>query len=263
LKIGVFDSGVGGLTVLRELLQHVPHADYIYFGDTARLPYGAKSAATVAKYATGAVQHLVDRGAEFIVVACNTATALAIQEITASVHIPVIGVVEPGAEQAMRATKSKNVAVIATEATVGSHAYLRALERRGLRAQEKACPLLVPLIEEGWTDHSVTEQVVHIYLDTLFREHPQVDTLLLGCTHYPLIRELLRRVVPTGVAIVDSAESTALAVAAALQSQAAKAHIRCGEIQLLATDSTEKFRRSGERFLGRSIEQVELVTLHE
>ena len=145
-SIGVFDSGFGGLTVLRELVTLIPNADYLYFGDTARLPYGSKSAATVARYAVGAAHYLEHHGAEMLVVACNTATALALDEISTSAHVPVIGVVEPGAERAASSTKSRKVAVVATEATVSSHAYSRALQKRGVDAKEKACPLLVPLV---------------------------------------------------------------------------------------------------------------------
>ena len=162
--IGVFDSGFGGLTVLKALLELIPVADYLYFGDTARLPYGSKSAQTVAKYAVEATQYLEQQGAGMLVIACNTATALALDQIRDRSSVPVIGVVDPGAERASLVSKNRKVAVIGTEATIGSHAYLRALELRGLEAREKACPLLVPLVEEGWVDHPVTEQVARIYL---------------------------------------------------------------------------------------------------
>ena len=267
-KIGVFDSGFGGLTVLREMLRQVPAAEYLYFGDTARLPYGSKSAQTVAHCAIGAVRHLRQQGAEMMVIACNTATALAFPQIEAALDVPVIGVVEPGAETAAALTKSKNVAVIATEATVSSHAYQKALEKRGITAREKACPLLVPLIEEGWLDHSVTEQVAHIYMDEIFRDGLiGTDVLVLGCTHYPLIRSVLRKVVPPEVAIVDSAESTAGAVAKVLGHGSAEAgsHNPSGptetKLTFFATDSTEKFQRLGERFLGRPIAHVQHVAL--
>src|SRR5579872_6965582 len=166
--IGVFDSGVGGLTVLKELIRLHPGASYIYFGDTARLPYGSKSAQTVAKYAISSIRFLEGEGAETLVIACNTATALALDTIRAATTLPVIGVVEPGAEQAAHVSKTKKAAVIATEATTASHAYQKALASRGIVATEKACPLLVPLIEEGWVDHPITEQVAHVYLDEIF-----------------------------------------------------------------------------------------------
>jgi glutamate racemase len=163
--IGVFDSGVGGLTVLAELVRQVPAASFLYFGDTARLPYGSKSPATVARYAVSSAHFLEQHGAELLVVACNTATALALEQIQQASAIPAIGVIEPGAEAAAAASRARKAVVIGTEATISSHAYQRALSARGLVTREKACPLLVPLVEEGWTDHAVTEQVARIYLD--------------------------------------------------------------------------------------------------
>src|SRR5450432_396732 len=162
--IGVFDSGFGGLTVLKALLEVIPGANYLYFGDTARLPYGSKSVETVARYAVEAAHFLEQQGAEMLVIACNTATALALPQIENAAHVPVIGVVDPGAEAASAASKNRRVVVIGTEATVSSHAYQKALEARGVVAAEKACPLLVPLVEEGWIEHSVTGQVAKIYL---------------------------------------------------------------------------------------------------
>src|SRR5712671_4046104 len=168
--IGVFDSGFGGLTVLKALLEVIPGADFVYFGDTARLPYGSKSVDTVARYAVESSHYLESHGAQLLVIACNTATALALDRITAATQVPVIGVVEPGADAAAFVSKNKKVAVIGTEATVSSHAYRKALEARGLDAREKACPLLVPLVEEGWVEHPVTEQVARIYLGEAFAE---------------------------------------------------------------------------------------------
>src|SRR5215475_12924398 len=191
--IGVFDSGFGGLTVLKALLQLIPNADYAYFGDTARLPYGSKSVETVAKYAVEAAHYLESHAAQMLVIACNTATALAFDRITAASHVPVIGVVEPGAQAANAATRNRKVIVVGTEATVSSHAYRKALEARGLKAREKACPLLVPLVEEGWVEHPVTEQVARIYLSEAFSDgFHDTDTVVLGCTHYPLLKPVLR-----------------------------------------------------------------------
>src|SRR5256884_8422916 len=208
--VGVFDSGVGGLTVLKALLELIPAADYVYFGDTARLPYGSKSVETVARYAVEAAHYLESHGAQMLVIACNTATALALDRITSQAHVPVVGVIEPGAEAAAASTENKKIVVIGTEATVSSHAYRRALEARGLSAREKACPLLVPLVEEGWVEHAVTEQVARIYLTEAFADgFRNADTMVLGCTHYPLLKSLLRRVTPDHVNIVDSAETTA------------------------------------------------------
>jgi glutamate racemase len=265
--IGVFDSGFGGLTVLKALLEVIPCADYLYFGDTARLPYGSKSVETVARYAVEAAHFLEGHGAGMLVIACNTATALALDQIIAAAHVPIVGVVEPGAEAASAASKNKKVVVIGTEATVSSHAYRKALENRGLRAQEKACPLLVPLVEEGWVEHPVTEQVARIYLEEAFADgFGDADVLLLGCTHYPLLKPLLHRVAPEHVNIVDSAESTARVVAARLQTSTVPLDRRKGsspQLKFFATDSVEKFRRLGERFLGRAIEDVLHVDLKE
>lgn len=259
--IGVFDSGFGGLTVLRELRRRLPGADYVYFGDTAHLPYGAKSVHTVAKYAVASAHFLEARKIDLLVVACNTATALAFDEIRAAVKVPVVGVVEPGSERAAQVSKTRRVAVVATEATVGSHAYRRALQRLGLEATEKACPLFVPLVEEGWVEHPVTEQIAHIYMDQVFRDGAHdADVLLLGCTHYPLIRPLLRRVVPATVEIVDSAESTAAKVAGIVAEDGRSGQ---GRLSCYATDSVEKFRRLGERFLGCTIEDVELIDIEK
>jgi glutamate racemase len=270
-KIGVFDSGVGGLTVLRALLERIPHADYLYFGDTARLPYGSKSAATVAHYAVGAVRYLQDQGAGLLVIACNTATALALDEIKAAAEVDVIGVVEPGAEAAAAASRKRRVVVIGTEATISSHAYRRALEALGVTVREKACPLFVPLVEEGWVEHPVTEQVARIYLAEAFSEGAgdfDADVLVLGCTHYPLIKPLLRRVAPEHVAIVDSAESTALDVARQLQiaplASSGERELRgVPQLKFFATDSAEKFRKMGTRFLGLPVEDVLHVDLKE
>jgi glutamate racemase len=260
--IGVFDSGFGGLTVLRELRKVLPAANYLYFGDTAHLPYGAKSVRTVAKYAISAAHFLEQHGIEMLVIACNTATALAFDDIRAAVSIPVVGVIEPGAQRAAAISKTKKTVVVATEATVASHAYQRALHRLGLEATEKACPLFVPLVEEGWVEHRVTEEVAHIYIDEVFHDGARdSDVLLLGCTHYPLLRPLLRRVVPPSVEIVDSAESTAAQVAEMLGS--GRGQGQPGELRCYATDSVEKFRRLGGKFLGCPIETIELVDIEK
>jgi glutamate racemase len=269
--IGVFDSGVGGLTVLKEVVAHFPEADYLYFGDTARLPYGTKSAATVGRYATSSAQFLEERGAELLVVACNTASALALDAIRDAVKIPVLGVIEPGADRASEVSTTRSAVVIATEATVASHAYLHALTARNMACREKACPLLVPLIEEGWTDHPVTEQVARIYLEEAFAGthdgKASPDVLLLGCTHYPLLRRLLHRLAPREVTLVDSAESTATAVAQKLKLEPLPAPSAGEERRIVprlhcfATDSVEKFKRLGERFLGHEVERVTHVNL--
>ena len=271
-KIGVFDSGFGGLTVLKALLEVLPDAQYLYFGDTARLPYGSKSAQTVAKYACEAARFLEDRGAELLVIACNTATALALDQIRLASSVKVVGVIEPGAQQASAASRSRKVIVIGTEATVCSHAYQRALTALEVESREKACPLLVPLVEEGWVDHPVTEQVAKIYLDEAFSDGFQsADVLLLGCTHYPLLKKVLHSAVPKDVALVDSAESTAVAVRNLVNfgNQHADAADLSGKVKALGrgsssdaelkffvTDSVDKFRRLGKAFLGQEIKDI-------
>jgi glutamate racemase len=277
-RIGVFDSGFGGLTVLRALLTRIPQAHYTFLGDTARLPYGSKSRRTIAKYASESAQFLVnEQGAQYLVIACNTASALALDAIQQAVPVPVLGVIQPGAQAARSASRTGDVLVIATDATVQSHAYAAACQSLGLRALEKACPLLVPLVEEGWTgespNHSVTEQVIRIYLDELLKNaaaaHLNPDTLVLGCTHYPLLRPLIEQIVPISIKVIDSAEATA-AQAAHLFGQESMgapgldfrtwencpAHVHC-----FATDSVEKFERLGSRFLGCPTGKVELVDL--
>lgn len=284
--IGVFDSGFGGLTVLRALLPKVPGAHFLYVGDTARLPYGAKSRATVARYAVEAAQYLVARGAELLVIACNTATALALPEIRAAVPVPVLGVIEPGALAALAATAAlanpalaanralaanpappgRCVLVLATAATVHSHAYRDTCAELGLQATEMPCPLLVPLVEEGWTDHPVTRDVLRIYLkEALATTSPAA--VLLGCTHYPLIAPAIAatlRELGSPAPVIDSAEATAEAVREALgpatnptaQAPATEATFDC-----FATDSIEKFARLGSHFLGRDIPHVHLLNL--
>ena len=266
--IGVFDSGFGGLTVLRALIRRFPSARFAFIGDTARLPYGSKSRRTIARYAVESTQFLVrEQGAEFLVIACNTASALALDAIQAAAPVPVLGVIEPGAAAARGASQTGDVLVIATDATVQSHAYAAACQAHGLRALEKACPLLVPLVEEGWTNHPVTAQIIRIYLDELLEEaaakslHP--DTLVLGCTHYPLLRTLIEEAVPRGMRVIDSAESTAEAAVQLIHGKASADAGDCTSIPIrcFATDSVEKFQRLGSRFLGCPVGDVELVDL--
>jgi glutamate racemase len=331
--IGVFDSGFGGLTVLRALLPLIPGAHYIYLGDTARLPYGSKSRETIARYAVSSARFLHEQGAELLVIACNTATALALEDIQQALPIPVIGVVEPGARAALviskkiespqdwvphlrdslivakvgevpqlstqvtknnavipseaperaggesNGTQSRNprislepphlspqnqVLVLATAATVQSHAYTRALNTLHLEAHEKACPLLVPLVEEGWINHPVTDEVLRIYLTEALAEAPATSTLLLGCTHYPLLEPAIRRTLATlhhPLTIIDSAQATAEAVAAHLKLTPQNPATHSPTTTFYATDSIEKFQRLGSAFLGQPLSQVNLIDL--
>jgi glutamate racemase len=261
-KIAVFDSGVGGLTVLRAIAERVPDADYLYFGDTARLPYGSKSRETIARYAIGAAEFLEKKGATLLVIGCNTASAMALYDVKGAVNIPVIGVIEPGADRAAEISQSREAVVIGTEATIAAHAYQRALARRGFATHEKACPLFVPLVEEGWTEHHVTEEVARVYLaEALKAASADTDVLVLGCTHYPLLKPVLRRVVPKSIEIVDSAETTAEAVLEELGSRRTSARTEPPTFRFYVTDSVDKFRRMAPIFLGRAVENVEHINL--
>jgi glutamate racemase len=270
LAIGVFDSGVGGLTVLRALLARVPGEDYVYLGDTARLPYGTKSPGSIRQYSLQAARRLHDHGVKCLVVACNTASAIALDALAREfAPVPVIGVLEPGAAAACRATRSGRIAVLATESTVRGGAYQAAIARRrpDARVTARACPLFVALAEEGWTDGPVVEGTIHRYLDDLFAgeaaERP--DTLLLGCTHFPVLASTLARVLGPDVAIVDSAATTAVALEETLAGHglARDATGLRGRVRLLATDGAERFARVGGMFLGRDLEagDVEIVDL--
>jgi glutamate racemase len=260
--IGVFDSGFGGLTVLRTLLPRIPGAHYIYLGDTARLPYGAKSQTTIARYAVESARFLEQRGADYLVIACNTATALALPEIRAAVSIPVVGVIEPVVQAAQQRHCNGSVLILATAATVQSHAYALSCEAHQLHATEKACPLLVPLVEEGWVDHSVTRDVLRIYLtEALALGAPQA--VLLGCTHYPLIASeitAMLRTLNSQAEVIDSAEATAAEVARVVNAPASTITTPA-TFECFATDSIEKFQRLGSHFLGQPIPRVELLDL--
>jgi glutamate racemase len=269
--IGVFDSGFGGLTVLRALLPLIPAAHYIYLGDTARLPYGSKSRETIARYAVESAHFLEARGADLLVIACNTATALALDDIRRAVSIPVIGVIEPGAQAAFHTLVSRfstappepDVLVLATAATVQSHAYRAECDALGMIATEVACPLLVPLVEEGWTDHAVTREVLRIYLsEALAACAPHA--VLLGCTHYPLIAtaiEATLRDLGSDAIVIDSAAATARAVAQAISVVDPPNPSQPATFDCFATDSVEKFQRLGSIFLGQPIPKVELLDL--
>jgi glutamate racemase len=211
--LGVFDSGVGGLTVLKALKAALPQQDFIYLGDTARLPYGRKPPQMVAEFARGITRFLLECGVQGVVIACNTASSVVLPALEGEIDVPVWGVIEPGVEAARRSTKSGQVGVIGTKGTILSKAYQSRLEKLGLTAWGQACPLFVPLVEEGLFDSSEAEMLAHFYLDS----RPNMDTLILGCTHYPVLRPMLERVLGDAVRLVDSAEVTAEQVRAALE----------------------------------------------
>ncbi len=278
--IGVFDSGVGGLTVLRALRERLPDESLLYLGDTARLPYGTKSPETVVRYAEQAARVLVDRGVKLLVIACNTASAVALEHLSAVFRpLPVIGVVEPGAEAACAASRSGEILVIATEGTVRGGAYERAImaRRADARVVQIACPLFVALAEEGWVGGPIAGAIAHRYLDGVLREHAAADCLVLGCTHFPVLQAAISEAVGPRFTLVDSAETTARVVAAQLaargllrQPHAASADPssrHAGRCRFLATDAPARFARVGAVFTGAALapeltpEAVELVDL--
>jgi glutamate racemase len=263
--IGVFDSGVGGLTVVRALRRALPGEDIIYLGDTARVPYGNKSPRTVEKYSLACQRFLLDRGVKLVLIACNTASANALPALASASPVPVIGAVEPGAASALAATKSAHIGVIGTLGTVRSGAYAKAITARNPDAKltALACPLLVPLAEEGWTDDDVAMLVARRYLAQLFEQDRSIDTLVLGCTHYPLLRDVLTRVAHElagrEIAVVDSASAMAEAAREALGSGPNK-RTQAGRLDCFATD-TSRLDELAPRFLGEPLTGFELVDL--
>jgi glutamate racemase len=269
LPIGVFDSGVGGLTVLRALRCRLPREPFLYLGDTARLPYGTKSPRTVARYARQAARILVERGVKLLVVACNTASAVALDELRRHfAPLPLVGVVEPGADAACNASEEGRIIVIGSESTIRGRAYERAIHRRRPDGVviARACPLFVALAEEGWTGGPIPESVAHHYLDDLLAgPGGRPDTILLGCTHFPVLAPVIAKVVGESVVVVDSAETTAAAVEEALRGRGLLGGSAAGakSVTFLATDAPERFARVGAVFLGGQIDEdrVELVDL--
>lgn len=259
IRIGIFDSGMGGLTVLRQIHARMPGHATIYLGDTARVPYGIRSAETVTRYALENTSFLHDQGIDALVVACNTATAVALDAIRDAMgDLPVLGVVEPGAARAAQASASGRIVVLATEATIASGAYERAIQAHRADAQVigRACPLFVPLAEEGWTANDVAQRTAERYLADI--GEAGVDTAVLGCTHYPLLAETIAAVLGTSIEIVDSAQSTADALSDLVPTTR---YNKAGERKYFVTDAPERFTRVGERFLGSSLAHVEHVDL--
>lgn len=262
--IGVFDSGVGGLTNVRALMERLPMENIVYFGDTARVPYGVKSRATIEAFTTQIVEFLLQNEVKALVIACNTIAAVAGQKVRQMAgNMPVLDVISAGAQAALAATKSNHIGVIATNTTVNSNAYARAIHAANphTRVHSQACPLFVPLVEEGWLDHEVTRLTAQEYLKPILAE--DVDTLVLGCTHYPLLKPLLQREAPH-LHLVDSALTTAEAVAQALETQGllndAPGSLGA-DYRFYVSDIPLRFQTIGERFLGRSLNQIEMVSL--
>jgi glutamate racemase len=258
--IGIFDSGVGGLTVVRAVMERLPFENLIYFGDTARVPYGIKSVGTICQYATQITEFLLKQQVKLLIIACNTMAAVAYQVVEDLSSVPVIEVIDAGARGAIAATRSKSIGVIGTLATINSNAYPRAIHcyDPAVRMFSQPCPLFVPLVEEGWINHPVTRLTAEEYLRPVLTEC--VDTLVLGCTHYPLLKPLLREVMGGQVSLVDSAEAMAACAAEVLNEKQLETPNRVPPTyQFFVTDVPLRFQTIGERFLGRSLSNVQTI----
>ncbi|GBE37259.1 glutamate racemase 1 [bacterium BMS3Bbin07] len=260
--IGIFDSGIGGLTVLREILNLMPRENMIYLGDTARVPYGIRSSETVTKYAMENTEFLLGKKIKLIVVACNTVSAISLDTLKKKTDVPVVGVLFPGAEAAIRSTRNRRIGVIGTETTIHSSAYHRAITSLNPETEVLGvpCPLFVPLVEEGWTDGEVTRKVATRYLEGL--KESNIDTLVLGCTHYPLLKGIINEVMGDGITLIDSAVETARVVGEILKGAGLlRKNDAPPERKFFVTDSPDRFRKVGERFLGHKIEYIEKVEI--
>jgi len=258
--IGIFDSGIGGLTVARAIYERLPMESTIYYGDTARVPYGPKSPDTVRRYSLEILDWLLTQGVKSVVVACNTSTAHALDVLREASPVPVLGVIEPGARAAADATRGGGIGVIGTAGTVASHAYPRAIHHLlpHARIEQVACPLFVPLVEEGWFEHPAARLVADEYLSPLIEAG--VDTLVLGCTHYPLLKPLLHEVMGGSVALIDSAEETARRLAIALEAAGTASDVQVpGRHRFVVSDDQARFLQVGARFLGERLGEPELV----
>jgi len=262
--IGVFDSGIGGLTVVRELMRQLPHESLIYFGDTARVPYGNKSPETVRRFSREILDFLVERDVKLVVVACNTASAHALEELQRVATVPVEGVIEPGARAGVAASRSGRIGVIGTAGTIASGAYERAIHSVNGKADvtARACPLFVPLVEEGWLDHPASRLIAEEYLAPL--EKHRIDTLVLGCTHYPLLKPLIASVLGPSITLIDSAEQTAAAVSRELAASTLHAPTtQTGRVHFVVSDAPQQFVTVGQRFLGERVRDVEVKVIGE
>jgi len=260
--IGVFDSGIGGLTVLKEITKELPQESTIYLGDTARVPYGIRSPETVTRYSFENTRFLSEKEIKLLVVACNTASSVSLDAIKSRISIPVIGVIEPGSKAAVRATKNKRIGVIGTEATIKSGSYTKAIKAidGDIEVIGLACPLFVPLVEEGWIEGAVAVMVAEKYLSPM--KGRAVDTVVLGCTHYPLLKHVIGSVLGEGVKLIDSAVETSLEIRKVLEELELKKDDRRERFgEFYVTDSPERFLKVGERFLGRKIGHIEQIVV--
>lgn len=260
--IGVFDSGVGGLTVVRALMERLPFENIIYFGDTARVPYGVKSVETITRYASEITTFLLKQQVKLLIIACNTIASVAYEAVAKLSSVPVLEVIDAGARHAVKATRNGHIGVIGTPTTINSNAYARNIHRLdpSLRVFSQACALFVPLVEEGWLDHPVTRLTAQEYLKPVLAEH--IDTLVLGCTHYPLLKALLQEVTGPDIHLVDSAEAMANITAGLLtQQELANTDGTPPEYRFYVSDVPNRFQTIAERFLGRSLSRIEVVKL--
>lgn len=264
--IGVFDSGVGGLTVAREIMRHLPNEDIVYFGDTARVPYGSKSKDNIIRYSRQIIRFLQTKDVKAIVIACNTASALALEVVKEEINIPIIGVVEPGARAALEVTETKKIGVIGTEATVRSAMYEKIIEAidPDVSVTAKACPLFVPLVEEGFKKHRVTEEIIEYYLDSM--KHSDIDSLILGCTHYPLLRSKIREYVGEKITLVNPAYETAMDLKRLLKEHDMEnpgAQGEHGSYSFYVSDAADKFKQFANSILPYDIETTKQINIEE
>lgn len=262
--IGFFDSGIGGLTVVRSVIKLLPNENIVYFGDTARVPYGSKSNDTVIEYSIQAANFLLRKNIKLLVVACNTASAAALKELKRILTIPVIGMIEPGADAALRVSKSKSIGVIGTRATINNKAYSNELKRLNPKVKvfEKACPLFVPFAEEGWINHKSTELAAREYLSE-FKEK-KIDSLILGCTHYPILTDVIQKAVGKSVELIDSGSPAAKIVEDYLNGRGLRnISNQIGQKEFYVSDAPNKFKEIAERFLGSRIKHIYKVDLED
>jgi glutamate racemase len=262
--IGIFDSGVGGLTVVKSIESFLPNENIIYFGDTARVPYGSKSNSTVVEYALQDATFLNNKNVKLIIVACNTASSIALDNLREQFEIPIIGMIEPGAKAALEKTVTGKIGVIGTETTISNKAYSKALLNLDSKVKviEKACPLLVPLAEEGWINHPATKLIVEEYLSELKKEN--IDTLILGCTHYPILRDVIQEAIGQNVKLIDSGEAASVEVEDYLNGMGLKnISNNLGRDQYFVSDTPTKFKQVANLFLGKEINHIEKIDLEE
>lgn len=260
--IGVFDSGIGGLTVVKRLASTLPNEDIIYFGDTARVPYGSKSNSTVIEYSIQDTNFLLGKNVKAVIVACNTASSVAINDLKEKFDIPIIGMIEPGAEMAIRETKNKRIGVIGTRSTIGNQAYSKEIKRldNNVKVFEKACPLFVPLAEEGWIGHKATYEIAEEYLEEL--RNLEIDTLVLGCTHYPILAGVIQKVMGDYLNLIDSGVASAELVKNELQEKGLENDKQeKGKSEFYVSDIPTTFKTVAELFLGRPVNEVHKVSL--